>query len=56
MMARLIKGEPLAKIDYISISDPITLTEIEGSAAHALLSLAVYIGEVRLSDNMVVGN
>jgi pantothenate synthetase len=56
MMTRLIKGEPLVKIDYISISDPITLTEIEGSAAHALLSLVVYIGEVRLIENMVVVN
>lgn len=56
MMTRLIEGEPLAKIDYISVADPTTLTEIEGEAEHALLSLAVYIGEVRLIDNMVVGD
>jgi pantoate--beta-alanine ligase len=55
MMAQLIKGEPLARVDYISAADPVTLAEIDGQAEQALLSLAVYIGAVRLIDNMVVG-
>ncbi|MBN1427039.1 MAG: pantoate--beta-alanine ligase [Anaerolineae bacterium] len=56
MMTRFIEAEPLARIDYVSIADPGTLLEIEGRAEQALLSLAVFIGEVRLIDNMVVGN
>lgn len=56
MMTRFIEAEPLARIDYVSVSHPDTLTEIEGHAEKALLSLAVFIGEVRLIDNMVVGD
>ena len=56
MMTKFIRGEPLAKIDYVSVTDPVTLVEIDGRAKHALLSLAVFIGEIRLIDNMVVGN
>jgi pantoate--beta-alanine ligase len=55
MMTRFIEAEPLARIDYVSVADPVTLTEIDGNAGWALLSLAVFIGEVRLIDNMVVG-
>lgn len=55
MMSHFITAEPLARIDYVSIADPVTLVEINGRAERALLSLAVYIGEVRLIDNMTVG-
>lgn len=51
----VLKTEPLARIDYISAADPHTLNEIQGKTARALLSVAVYIGAVRLIDNIVLG-
>ena len=51
----IITEEPLTRIDYISVANPDTLQEINGDVEQALLSLAVYIGDVRLIDNMVIG-
>ena len=53
-MARLIRKEPLAAIDYVSIADPETLEELEEVKPPALISLAVKIGETRLIDNVVL--
>ena len=54
-MLDTLAGEPLARVDYVSAADPVTLAEIEGKAERALLSMAVFIGEVRLIDNEVLG-
>ena len=54
-METLLATEPLAKVEYVSVTDPNTLEELAGSVDHALLSMAVYIGETRLIDNMLVG-
>lgn len=54
IMKEIISREPLARIDYVSVADPDTLQEVEGDIENALLSLAVYIGDVRLIDNMVI--
>ena len=54
-MRRLIGKEPLARIDYISIADTITLKELDKVKPPALVSLAVYIGKTRLIDNIVLG-
>ncbi len=54
VMTDALNAEPLARVDYISVADPVTLVELEDSAKRALLSMAVYFGEVRLIDNMVV--
>jgi pantoate--beta-alanine ligase len=54
-MLNRIAQEPLAKVDYVSVADPTTLLEIEGEASSALVSMAVFIGNVRLIDNMVFG-
>ncbi|WP_119069477.1 pantoate--beta-alanine ligase [Aggregatilinea lenta] len=54
-MRAIVEAEPLARIDYISAADPITLRELEGSTDHALLSMAVFVGSVRLIDNLIVG-
>lgn len=51
-MRYLIHNEPLASIDYVSISDPETLEELDIVATGALVSLAVRIGKTRLIDNM----
>lgn len=50
----LIKMEPLAKIDYISIADATTLKEMHHIKPPALVSLAVKIGKTRLIDNIVL--
>jgi pantoate--beta-alanine ligase len=51
-----LAGEPLAKTDYVSIADPITLEELEVMGpAGALVSLAVQVGPARLIDNIVIG-
>lgn len=54
IMKEIISREPLARIDYVSVAHPDTLQEVEGDIENALLSLAVYIGDVRLIDNMVI--
>lgn len=54
-MRQIIEAEPLARIDYVSAADPVTLVEIEGDAESALFSLAVFVGTTRLIDNMLVG-
>ncbi|MCI0710564.1 MAG: pantoate--beta-alanine ligase [Chloroflexi bacterium] len=55
MMTDIINDEPLSRIDYVSVAHPDTLQEFTGDVEQALLSLAVYIGEIRLIDNMVIG-
>ncbi len=55
-MMRIVGAEPLARIDYISVAHPWTLEEQQGIVKQALLSMAVYIGETRLIDNITVGD
>jgi pantoate--beta-alanine ligase len=44
MMRGVIAGEPLARIDYISAADPVTMEELHGRVESGLLSMAVFIG------------
>jgi pantoate--beta-alanine ligase len=53
-MVALIKKEPLARIDYVSIADPRTLDELSHIKGSALVSMAVYIGKTRLIDNLIL--
>jgi pantoate--beta-alanine ligase len=53
-MREVIRAEPLARIDYVSVADPETLRELEQVEGPALLSLAVYIGTTRLIDNIML--
>ncbi len=54
-MTELIKMEPLAKIDYVSIADVETLKEMHHKIKPpVLVSLAVKIGKTRLIDNTVL--
>ena len=48
----VIDREELARIQYISCSDPETLEELIGENESCLLSLAVFIGTTRLIDNI----
>jgi pantoate--beta-alanine ligase len=51
-MTSLIRSEPRAEIDYVSVAHPDTLEELESIEDHALVSLAVRFGRTRLIDNM----
>ena len=53
-MIALIESEPLARIDYVSIVDADSLDKLGGFDRHALVALAVYIGNTRLIDNVVI--
>ncbi len=53
-MIDLIKKQPLAIIDYVSIADAETLEELKEIKPPALVSLAVKIGRPRLLDNIVL--
>jgi pantoate--beta-alanine ligase len=51
-MKVVIRDEPRATLDYVSIADPATLGECNGRVAGPVIaSLAVYVGGVRLIDN-----
>ncbi len=50
-----IEAQPLARIDYVSLNDAVTLEKLEKlDDEPALLSLAVFIGKTRLIDNVVL--
>ena len=53
-MLDVLKGEPLASVEYVSVADAATLEELEAIDRPALVSLAVRIGRTRLIDNIVI--
>jgi len=53
-MTGLIQKQPLARIDYISIADSETLTELSVVKPPALVSMAVKFGNTRLIDNIIL--
>jgi pantoate--beta-alanine ligase len=55
-MVALIRKEPLARIDYVSMADPKTLDELSRIKGSALVSMAVYVGKTRLIDNMTLAD
>ena len=55
VMQAAIDATPMTRIDYVSVAHPQTLLELEVVEAAALLSLAVFVDEVRLIDNITVG-
>jgi pantoate--beta-alanine ligase len=54
IMAETIAAEPLAEAQYVSCADRDTLEELDQISDGALLSMAVYVGQTRLIDNLVV--
>jgi pantoate--beta-alanine ligase len=50
-----VEREPLAALQYVSCADPETLAELENTADHCLISLAVHVGKTRLIDNIILG-
>ena len=55
VMLETLAAEPLAKVDYVSAADPVTLAELGQAERGALLSMAVRVGRARLIDNMLLG-
>jgi len=55
-MVEMLRAEPLARIQYISVADPETLAELPGEVGRALLSMAVFLGKTRLIDNVLLGD
>lgn len=53
-MAELIRQEPLAKIDYVEIVEMENFEEISFISDKALVALAVFIGPIRLIDNIIL--
>ena len=54
-MLDVLSTEPLARVDYVSCADPLTLDELKKITQSALLSMAVFIGKTRLIDNLILG-
>lgn len=56
-MMDVLSTEPLARVDYVSVAEPISLREFQGFIPveqGALLSMAVYFGQTRLIDNVLL--
>jgi len=52
VIRKAIEGEPLTRIDYVEIVDPLTFEAVSNARKGDLITLAVYIGETRLIDNL----
>ncbi len=59
IMLEVVSAEPLARVEYVSVANSMTMEEIDeasGESSATLLSTALRIGAVRLIDNLVVGD
>lgn len=54
-MTAQVESEPLARIDYISAVDGVTMLPVQTIEPGVLVAMAVYIGKTRLIDNFIVG-
>lgn len=54
VMRETVEAEPLARLQYVSCANYDTLQELESVTGKALLSMAVFIGNTRLIDNLVL--
>jgi pantoate--beta-alanine ligase len=53
-ICEIIESEPLARIDYISITDMTELKELKTLKGKSLIAVAAYFGSTRLIDNLIV--
>lgn len=54
IMQDVLASETLARPQYVSCADPLTLEELDFVENGALLSMAVYVGATRLIDNILL--
>ena len=52
----LIATEPLARLQYVSCADYLTLEELVTVRDRVLLSIAAHLGKTRLIENIVIGD
>jgi pantoate--beta-alanine ligase len=55
-MRELIEAEELARLDYVSVADAVTMNEVARIQGRTLVSVAARIGRTRLIDNVVLGD
>ena len=53
-MTANIQTEPLARIDYVSAVDGVTMMPVDQIQGTVLVAMAVYIGKTRLIDNFII--
>ncbi|MDH5386515.1 MAG: pantoate--beta-alanine ligase [Candidatus Aminicenantes bacterium] len=51
---QIINSEPMARMDYVEVVDLDNLDPLDKIEREALIALAVYVGKIRLIDNMIV--
>lgn len=51
----MLEAEPGVKPDYVTVSDPDSLDELDQIEGRALVALAARVGKTRLIDNIVLG-
>jgi pantoate--beta-alanine ligase len=49
----VLAGEPEIKVEYFEVSDPETLQPLAEVTGHALVAAAVFLGTIRLIDNVL---
>jgi len=53
-IARVVSGEPRARLEYAVLCDPTSLEPVERVDAGAQLAVAIWVGGVRLIDNVLL--
>ena len=51
-VAEAVAIEPLARLDYVEVVDPVSLRPLDRIDGEALIAMAVYVGRTRLIDNI----
>lgn len=50
----VIRSEPLARLEYLELCDPDDLHPLEGEVNRGVIAMAVWVGNTRLIDNMIL--
>ena len=53
---QVLASEPLCKVDYVAIVNPVTMEEIESPTAASVICIAATFGTIRLIDNTELSN
>ncbi len=53
-MREIISSEPLARIDYVAITDLLLLNDVKTIKGKCLIAVAAFFGTTRLIDNIIV--
>jgi len=51
---QVVAAEPLARLEYAEICDPVTLERVDVITEPAVLAVAIWVGPVRLIDNVTL--